>query len=121
MLDVREQKDNPKKPDFICPDANCLNDKGYRTGAWLPKGQRTFTPTSNAAVTPPAYVPPPAPGIAAAVQVQNAGRDAQITALFWNCFDDVLEGIARRKLVDWAKPETIAALTATQFIQRSKG
>lgn len=37
MMDVRASKSSPKAPDFTCTDPNCVNEKGYRTGAWLPK------------------------------------------------------------------------------------
>jgi len=44
-----------------------------------------------------------------------------IQELFWDSFDAVLAGISKRKLVDAFKPEHLASLTATLFIQRSKG
>jgi hypothetical protein len=36
MYDNRGQKDNPKKPDFVCSNKNCLDPTGrYKTSAWI--------------------------------------------------------------------------------------
>lgn len=35
--DNRNNKKNPKQPDFRCKDTNCIGDKGYQTGVYLPK------------------------------------------------------------------------------------
>lgn len=112
MLDVRAEKTNPKAPDFQCPDANCLNDKGYRTGAWLPKGQRA---------SPAQPPPPPSAPVAPQAQPGPSPRDTLILELFWDSFDRVLAGVAQRKLSDLFKPENICALVATMYIQRAKG
>jgi len=29
-------KTKPTQPDFVCRDKSCVNDKGYRSGIWLP-------------------------------------------------------------------------------------
>jgi len=41
--------------------------------------------------------------------------------LYWDSFDRVLEGIARRKLTEMFQPEHLAAMTSTLYIQRAKG
>lgn len=96
----------PNAPDFSCKAKDAC---GWVQ--WPEKGQK--------AVSAPQIVQP------GAAQPQGvafqAGRDAALLELFWDCFDNVLAGIAKRKLADWAKPETVAALTATQYIQRAKG
>lgn len=125
MLDVRAEKTNPKAPDFQCPDASCLNDKGYRTGAWLPKGQRA-SPVQPPAVANmpggsawPISAPPSAPS---APQAQNgaSGRDAALVRLYWDCFDEILAGLKTRAVKDGFHDEQIAACVATLYIARSK-
>lgn len=37
MNDVRAGKRTPTQPDFKCKNPDCKNDKGYHSGAWLPK------------------------------------------------------------------------------------
>jgi hypothetical protein len=37
MFDNRTDKTNPKAPDFRCKNANCKDDKGYRSALWLEK------------------------------------------------------------------------------------
>lgn len=106
MLDVRAEKTNPKAPDFQCPDANCLNDKGYRTGAWLPKPKAA--PAQSAPLSAPQ------------AQGVDPTRDAAIQELFWDSFDAVLAGIKKRALTDLFHGDQICSLTATMFIQRSK-
>lgn len=45
---VNENKKSPKSPDFLCADPNCQNDKGFRSGVWLPsKTPRSNTPTPS--------------------------------------------------------------------------
>jgi hypothetical protein len=109
MLDVRAQKSNPKAPDFQCPDANCLNDKGYRTGAWLPKGRSA--------------APAPVLGQPSAIAGPSGGMDVSADALrvelFWDSFDSVMHNIATRKLTDMFKPENICNLVATLYIGRT--
>jgi hypothetical protein len=109
MLDVREQKSNPKAPDFQCPDANCLNDKGYRTGAWLPKGRAPATTFDT--------------GRTSAIAGPSGGMDVSADALrlelFWDSFDSVMHNIAKRKLTDMFKPENICNLVATLYIGRT--
>jgi len=110
MLDVRAEKSNPKAPDFQCPDANCLNDKGYRTGAWLPKGK---APTAPSAPSPPS-APTNGP-------VGAGARDAALIELYWDCFDRVLAGLKSRTLSPGFRDEQIAACVATLYIQRARG
>lgn len=35
MHDNRDNKKNPKGPDFRCKDENCEDDKGFRTATWV--------------------------------------------------------------------------------------
>lgn len=95
----------PNAPDFKCSSKTC------DWAQWPPKAGAS-----------PVQAPPP-PNAPSASQAQGGllSRDLLIQELFWDSFDSVLAGLAKRKLADWAKPETVAALTATQFIQRSKG
>jgi len=110
MLDVRAEKSNPKAPDFQCPDANCLNDKGYRTGAWLPKGKAPTAPS----VPRPASAPTNGP-------VGAGARDAVLIELYWDSFDRVLAGLKSRTLSPGFRDEQIAACVATLYIQRARG
>lgn len=107
------------------PDFACKNKESCGWVQWPPK-----VGASPVQAPPPSYQQVMAPRLAqseiaspVAPQAQPApsGRDVLIQELFWDSFDAVLEGVAKRKLADWAKPETIASLTATMFIQRSKG
>lgn len=91
-------------PDFKCQKKSC------DWVQWPPKDQ------------PPApIVPPSAPQAQPGASSSHFGRDAQIINLFWDSFDNVLEGIAKRRLVESFRSENIASLVATQFIQRVKG
>lgn len=110
MLDIRGVKTNPKSPDFQCPDANCLNDKGYRTGAWLPR--------QRAASAPPR---PPIEAPSAPQAHSGPSREQQLGDLYWRCFNEVLTVLKQEKLVDMFHGDAIAAMTATLFIQRAKG
>ena len=99
------------------PDFSCRNKEGC---GWNSGFGKATTVPQNAPRMPQDASAPPIPR----EMFASAGgptRDVAIQELFWDSFDAVLQGIAKRKLVDWAKPETIAALTATMFIQRSKG
>lgn len=115
MLDVRSQKQNPKAPDFQCPDASCLNDKGYRTGAWLPKGKASPVPM------PVPLALPVAPQAPTNGPVAPSPRDTFLIELYWDCFDRVLQGLKTRALTGGFNGEQIAACTATLFIQRARG
>ena len=110
MLDVRAEKSSPKAPDFVCPDASCLNDKGYRTGAWLPKAK---SPVQAPIARPEAPQPQSAPLV--------SPRDTLLIELYWDSFDRVLEGVAKRKLTDLFKPEHLCAAISTLYIQRARG
>lgn len=115
MLDVRAEKTNPKAPDFQCPDANCLNDKGYRTGAWLPKGKSAPSAAPQG--------PPNAPSASQAPLSSPAAplaRDAYLIELYMDSADQVLAKIKREKLVDLFHGDALAAMIATLFIARSK-
>lgn len=108
MLDVRGVKTNPKSPDFQCPDASCLNEKGYRTGVWL-----------KAKASPVAAQAPSAPQ-AHSGPSGNGSRDAQLVELYWRCFDEVLQGLKTRSMASGFPGSEIAACVATMFIARSK-
>jgi hypothetical protein len=111
MLDIRAQKQNPKAPDFQCPDANCLNDKGYRTGAWLPKQKAGPAPFQQTHAAPPA----------AAVVGAPSPRDTYLIELYWDSFDRVLAGLKSRSLSAGFNDQQIAACVATLYIQRARG
>ena len=123
MLDVRAAKTNPKAPDFQCPDPNCLNEKGYRTGAWLPKGKvppqtgyaAQQAPKQPFTERPAALSKPEAP-----LPWEASPKDEQLVKLYWACFDEVLAGLKSRALRDGFNDEQIAACTATLFIARSR-
>jgi len=77
----------------------------------------------------PKIAPPPQPLTERPAALRETGdvlpweanpKDEKAVLLFWDCFDKVLEGVARRKLTDLFKPENLASLTATLYIQRSK-
>jgi hypothetical protein len=115
MLDVRGQKQNPKAPDFQCPDANCLNDKGYRTGAWLPKGK------ASPGATQPPIVPPVAPQAQGGASTGPSSRDTLLIELYWDSFDRVLQGLKTRSMSQGFNDQQIAACVATLYIQRARG
>lgn len=58
MWDNRENKKNPKAPDYKCKDKTCIDpESGMVTAVWLPKkphGEGTFQGTKPVAHTPPA-------------------------------------------------------------------
>src|SRR6267378_1791436 len=108
MLDVRAEKQNPKAPDFQCPDASCVNDKGFRTGAWLPKGKAPTAPSA-----PRSSAPANGPVVSL--------RDTALIELYWDSFDRVLAGLKSRTLSPGFRDDVIAACCATLFIQRAKG
>ena len=110
MLDVRAEKTNPKAPDFQCPDASCLNDKGFRTGAWMPKGKAPAPVVAPRAASAPANGP-----------VAPSPRDTFLIELYWDCFDRVLAGLKKRALRDGFPGEQIASMTSTLYIQRARG
>ena len=123
MLDQRATKQG-KQPDYTCANPNCLNDKGYRTGVWLKKGPQT-------AVTGYAQqqAPKPQPLTERPAALREAGdpmpwegnpKDEQLIKLYWACVDDVLAGIAARKLADYFKPENVASMASTLYIARSR-
>ena len=111
-----EGKFKPNAPDFSCKDKGCGWNSGFGKATTVPQNRATM-PSAASGV-----------GIPAVIAAQQAGayshvgeRDLAIQELFWDSFDAVLQGIAKRKLVEWAKPETITSLTGLLFIQRSKG
>ena len=110
VWDNRQKKlDGGMKPN--APDFSCKNKDGCGWVQWPPKGK-----ASSVATAAP-IVPPSAPQ----AQGGPSPRDTLIQELFWDSFDTVLAGIAKRRLVDTFKPEHLASLTATLFIQRSRG
>lgn len=110
MLDVRAMKSNPKAPDFQCPDAACVNDKGFRTGAWLSKGKAPAPPSA-----------PRPPSASANGPVGPSPRDTMLIELYWDSFDRILAGLKSRTLSPGFRDEQIAACVATLFIQRARG
>lgn len=95
-----------KGPDFACKDKT-----GCGWVQWPPKGKAAAAPTIPAAPQAPIVADPVAP----------SPRDLLIQELFWDSFDAVLAGVKKRVLTDFFTSDDIAALTATLFIQRSKG
>jgi len=96
----------PNAPDFSCKNKD---DCGWVQ--WPPKKGGSSIAAAPQIAPLPAPQPQPGP----------SSRDVLIQELFWDSFDAVLAGISKRKLVDAFKPEHLASLTATLFIQRSKG
>ncbi len=95
----------PNAPDFKCQNKACDWKQ------WPPKAQ----------ASPVATAAPIAPPSAPQAHGNGSGRDAQLVALYWACFDEILEGVARRKLTDLFKPEHLMAATSTLYIQRARG
>jgi hypothetical protein len=90
----------------------------YATTYLYPEGQAPEKPAPQPLTEKPVQLqqpPEPMPW-----DPSSNPKDGQAVALFWDSFDKVLEGVARRKLSDLFKPENLAALTATLYIQRSK-
>jgi len=122
MLDMRATKVG-KQPDYTCANPACVNDKGYRTGVWLRRGPQplvTGYAKEQAPKQPLTERPAALRETGDALPWETDPRDERAVLLFWDCFDKVLEGVARRKLTDLFKPENLASLTATLYIQRSK-
>lgn len=94
----------PNAPDFKCQNKACDWKQ------WPPK--TTASPVAAAPMAPPA--------VAQASPHVN-GRDAALVALYWQCFDEIMEGVARRKLTDMFRPEHLCAAISTLYIQRAKG
>lgn len=92
-----------KGPLRKCKDPDC----GWIQ--WPPKEKKAAPKFAKPA--PEAPAPQPAAG----------SRDDDLTALFWDSFDQVLAGLRERKLTDLLVGKDIAAMTATLFIARSKG
>ena len=92
VWDNRNNKKNPKGPDFKC--------KSCSEAFWLPKASA------------PKVATPAAQPVAASVGA------LEVTALYWECFDEVLRGLRERKLTDMVLSKDIAAMTATLFIAR---
>ena len=122
MLDQRATKQG-KQPDYTCSNPNCLNEKGYRTGVWL-KSSKAQAPVTGYAqqMAPkqplterPAQLTPEPP-----MPWEGSIKDEQLIKLYWACVDDVLAGIAARKLADYFKPENVASMASTLYIARSR-
>jgi len=86
--------------DFTCKDKAC----GWKSGQ----------PASPVGATTPIAVP------AVSQAPQNGSRDAQLVALYWTCFDEVLQGLKTRSMASGFPGSEIAACVATMFIARSK-
>lgn len=124
-------------PDFACKNKdtcgwNSYPEKGGNIGAtvaqYAPSSGGHSAPTPAAYVQPPVqvppYVPPQAPianpGAFQAPITPGVGRDAELVALYWNCLETVMAGIALRKLTDYFKSDNVVSMTACLFIARSK-
>jgi len=95
----------PNAPDFSCKDKD-----GCGWVQWPPKTKASPVGTS-APIAPPS-APQAQPGA--------PDRRAQLVALYWECFDTILGGVAHRKLTDMFKPEHLASMTSTLYIALSK-
>jgi hypothetical protein len=110
VWDNRQKKASDPKwanaADFSCRGEGVSGDKGCGWKYNLPAGVPTVS------------VPPVTPVTA----VGNPGsREAEIGALYWRTFDEVLQGVKSRSLVDLLKGDGIAAMAACLFIARGKG
>ena len=94
----------PNAPDFAC-----ANKEGCGWKQWPPKVGAT-TVVSGGPIVPPSTT-----------QSAPSPRDTLILELFWDSFDRVLEGVAKRRLTDMFKPEQLCSLIATMYIQRARG
>ncbi|HXI18790.1 MAG TPA: hypothetical protein VNM48_20690, partial [Chloroflexota bacterium] len=47
VWDNRDKKNNPKAPDFKCSNKECLDDKGFVHGWWLPKDDDKAVPGAS--------------------------------------------------------------------------
>lgn len=88
------------------PDFKCQN-KACDWKQWPPK--TGASPVATAA-------PPTQPQ----AQSNGSGRDAALVALYWTCFDEVLQGLKTRSLQGGFPGEQITSMTATLYIARSK-
>ena len=91
----------------------------YATTYLYPEGEAPVTPASVAA-QPLTEKPRALREVGEAMPWETNPRDEQAVILFWDSFDKVLAGVQQRKLTDLFRPENLAALTATLYIQRSK-
>lgn len=92
------------------PDFSCKNKSQC---GW------TSYPERGAAVAPQPHIPPQP--VAPFVAPSPVDNDAKIVALYWNCLDTIMAGVAQRKLTEYFKSENIVAMTAALYIQRAKG
>ena len=96
----------PNAPDFSCKDKD-----GCGWVQWPPKTKASSVGTS-APIAPPS-----------APQAQSGApgsQQARLTTLYWECFDEILAGIAKRKLTDLFKAENYPAMVSTLYIQLAK-
>ena len=117
VYDNRNDKASGAKS-FKWPDFKCQN-KACDWAQWPPKQDAKAQPQWTPAPQPAPVLGQPSP--TATPSGGPSPRDTLIQELFWDSFDAVLAGIAKRRLVDTFKPEHLASLTATLFIQRSRG
>ena len=87
--------------DATWADFACKNKCGWR----VPPKQGTVPSPQTAPVHPVAPASAPT---------------GDRVALFWDSLDQVMQGLAVRKLTDYFKPEDICRLTATLYIGRSR-
>lgn len=98
-----------KWPDFKCKDKTCdwaqWPEKPKQTKAQV----QAFTPAQQRIVD------------AAAAEAPRVGdRHAYLTALYWQCFDEILAGLKTRAISSGFPAAEISAMTSTLFIARSK-
>lgn len=81
MFDNRNSKKSPSHPDFRCKNQDCKDEKGFRTGVYLPKpkGQAPAAapakpvPAAKPASAAPAAGPKPAPAAATPAPARPVG------------------------------------------------
>ena len=104
------------------PDYACKNKEGCGWKQWPEKKSppQTGYAKEQAPKQPLTERPAALRETGEALPWETDPRDERAVLLFWDCFDKVLEGVAKRKLTELFKPENLASLTATLYIQRSK-
>jgi len=96
------------------PDFSCKNKESCGWVQWPPKTKASPVPVA----APEPVLGQPSPVLAPSGAI--VGKQAALVGLYWECFDEVLAGVARRKLTDMFKPEHLAAMTSTLYIQLAK-
>jgi hypothetical protein len=123
--DNRNDKKNPKSPDFKCKDKDC--NEGY----WLAKGAKAAAPAPAARRLGPAALPTDAEESAQvrAIQLAAAGAGVpvysfeQLKARHAQCVLHALEQVEvleKYGTPAGSVPEAVIAMANTLFIERSK-